>query len=169
MSNVRSRCYHSDNMHPVRSNKKILSAAITNDDPAPTGVRQTNEDFHSKLGSASVGWARYHTNHPICVLWYLYQPLHCKEKLSELCQKWSNWQLSDTFLNKSRNIFRKHFPAKTVRKLSDIWSDTFLTIFTWKCFLKMFLHLIRNVSDNCQLGHFWHNLDNFLNLQLIVF
>ena len=29
---------------------RILSAAITNDDPAPEGVRQTNEDFHSKLG-----------------------------------------------------------------------------------------------------------------------
>ena len=88
--------------------------------------------------------------------------ISCKcRKLSELCQKWPNWQLSDTFLNKSRNIFRKHFPAKTVRKLSDIWSDTFLTIFTWKCFLKMFLHLIRNVSDNCQLDHFWHNSDSF--------
>ena len=67
--------YHSDNMHPVSSDKiwaeildlgyggvrralhylceksaRILSVAITNDNPAPAGVRQTNDNFHSKLG-----------------------------------------------------------------------------------------------------------------------
>ena len=42
-----------------------------------------------------------------------------------------------------------------LQKLSEncqiFWSDTFLTVFAWKCFQKMFLHFIRNVSDNCQL------------------
>ena len=45
-------------------------------------------------------------------------------KLSDICQKYHFWHLTDSFLIKPWNISRKHSGQKSVRKLSN---DTFLT------------------------------------------
>ena len=77
------------------------------------------------------------------------------KKLSEFCQKLTNWQVSDTYLSISWNIFRKHLPYKCVRKLSDLdfWHiyDTFKgNILNMKCAIKL------SYLD------FWHNSDTFI-------